>query len=115
MNHRYLCVAAALWLGGCQTVHEVGQRSAVWETTYPVPFDTMASCLAAQWARDWKVVPQIDDRERRAVVMIGVYSAVIGEYDVRQSSPTQSRVAWRHAYQYPLQSREVADRCAGSA
>ena len=114
MKHRYLCVASALLLGACQTVHEVGQRSAVWEATYPMPFEAMANCLAGQWARGWKVVPQIDQKEQRAVVMIGVYSGVVAEYEVRQSSPTGSRVAWRQAYQYPLDSRELADRCAGS-
>jgi hypothetical protein len=74
----------------------------------------MATCLAGQWAHGWKVVPQIDPREQRAVVMIGVYSAVVGEYAVH-STPTGTRVAWRQAYQYPLDSRDKADRCAGSA
>ena len=115
MNHRCLCVASALLLGACQTVHELRQQPTGWEATYPVPFDTMANCLAAQWARDWSVVPQINQREQRAVVTVGLRSANIGEYDVRQSSPTGSSVTWRQAFQYKLDSRDVADRCARSA
>jgi hypothetical protein len=114
MNQRYLWLASALLLGACQTVHDVRYRSAVWETTYPMPFDAMATCLGAGWARDWTVVPQIHQSEQRATVIVGLHSGVIGEYDVRQSSPAGTTVAWRQAYQYPLQSREVADRCAKS-
>lgn len=113
---RNLWLAAALAASGCYSIEEVRQQPVAWTATYPVPFDTMANCLAAQWIGNYRVAPAI--YPRRADVTIAA-SSVIAEYQIVQISDVSSEVRWHHMHSTPGSLREVdrtarerADRCA---
>lgn len=112
---------AAAALAGCSSVEDVRQQPVAWSASYAVPFDTMANCLATQWLGNYRVVPSVYARERRADVTIAA-SSVIAEYQIEQTVGDTAEVKWRHMYSTPSAlrpvdrlARERADRCAAAA
>ncbi len=114
---RSLLLSAVL-LAGCYSVDDVRKQPTKWTATYPVAFDHMANCLAAQMAGDYRVTPQIYQREQRAVLTLGSTHQVIAEFQIRQSG-NGSIVEWRDMPSvFDARSpaaRERADRCGRGA
>lgn len=117
-------LAAAFLTTGCYNIDDVRQSPVVWTETYGVAFDTMANCLAVVYGREYSVVPQLYQREKRANVTLTVPagSAVIAEFQIRQTTDTLSTVSWQRIGGTPgifrpldRESRERADKCATPA
>lgn len=115
-------LAAAALLAGCYSIEDVREQPVAWSWAYHVPYDTMANCLAAEWAQDYSVVPQIYNRERRAVVTLAypAGNAVIAEYQVQQTD-TETTVTWRHMGSRPgvmrlvdINARNRAHKCGAA-
>lgn len=121
MRFRATWLATALAVGGCYNIDDVRQSPVVWTETYAVAFDTMANCLAVEYGREYSVVPQLYQREKRANVTLTMPSgsAVIAEFQIKQTSETASLVSWQRVggtagVYRPIdrESRERADKCA---
>ena len=119
MHFKRYCVLAAVGLAGCHTVDDVRSQPVQWTATYAVSFDAMANCLAAQSARDFDVTPQLYQSERRADVTLGIKGgySLLGEYQVRQTTASDSEVKWRSVSSLASTelARNRANRCARSA
>lgn len=121
MQVKPLFACAALALTGCYDIDDVRRSPIVWTETYSVAFDTMANCLAVEYGREYSVVPQLYQREKRANVTLTMPSgsAVISEFQIRQTTDTLSSVSWQRIGGTPgiyrpvdRESRERADKCA---
>lgn len=114
-----LLLAMAALLAGCHSVEEMRQRPAQWTARYSVPFDTMANCLAVQWANtvNMTVLPQLYASERRAAVTLVMIPAgvIAGDYQIRTNADSTVEVEWRWYAGNPAFGREKADRCAAAA
>lgn len=109
-----LLLATFALLAGCYSVDEIRERPPVWTARYSVSFDTMTNCLAAQWAGNGSVAPQLYAAERRGAVTIGVPQSgtIFGDYQIRTNADSTIDVEWRAPSPRAALSRERADRCA---
>jgi hypothetical protein len=115
---RRLWLVAAVPVAGCfsHSVEDLRQRAPQWTARYSVPYDTMANCLAAEWASgvNVSVLPQFYSREQRAAITIIIIPAGIpaGDYQIRTNADSTIEVEWRYFSQatHPIY-RERADRC----
>jgi len=111
-----------LSLSACTSLDEVREQPVQWKASYLVPFDTLASCIAARLSQHWATTPQIYTRQGFAYVTLADKSApsIVAEFFIRQQSDGSSLVEWRRrpllADYAGLQSKshEAADRCAES-
>jgi hypothetical protein len=79
----------------------------------------MANCLARLYASEYTAVPQINQREQRANVVLTFPqgSAVMGEFQIRQANASTSEISWRTIGGTPQrpgssrQARERVERC----
>lgn len=117
-------VAVSASLAGCYSLDDVRQGPVVWTATYETQFDLMANCLSGLYSGEYSVVPQFFQREQRANVVLSYPqgSAVLAEFEIRQTTGTTVEVSWRHMKsppggQRPVDrlSRERTDRCGRSA
>lgn len=122
MQRRLLIVVvAAAIMSGCATGGDVGQVAGpiIWTASFNARFDAMANCLARLYAPEYTAVPQINQVEQRANVVLTFPqgSAVMGEFQVRQANASTSDVSWRTVGGTPQrpgssrQARERAERC----
>jgi hypothetical protein len=95
--HRLLAVLAILSLPACTSLDDVRQQPARWFAYSPVPFDTMANCIAARMAQWWAVTPQIYSRQDVAYVTLADNRApsIVAEFTIRQQSGGMSFIEWR--------------------
>ena len=105
-----------LLVAGCQTGDPVERLPALWEAGYPVPYRAIADCLAAQAAREWRVVAEPRPRDERTTLRLAALGGgpVVAEYQAWQIAPGHSIVTWRRALGFALDSRATADGCARS-
>ena len=81
-------VAASLLLAACgPTVDELKAEPVRFTATAPVPYDTMANCLATRALDDYLVMPLFDPRSGTATVTLTHRAAMTlqGEYTVRRA------------------------------
>ena len=122
MQRRLLMmVVAAATASGCTTGDDVGQGPGpiIWTASFNARFDAMANCLARLYAPEYTAVPQINQVEQRANVVLTFPqgSAVMGKFQIRQTNASTSDVSWRTIGGTPQrpgssrQARERAERC----
>jgi len=82
-------MAASLLLAACAgpTVDELKAEPVRFTATAPVPYDTMANCLATRALDDYLVTPLFDPRRGTATVTLTHRAAMTlqGEYTVRRA------------------------------
>lgn len=116
-----MVVVAAATASGCTTGDDIrqGPGPVIWTASFNAQFDTMANCLAHLYAPEYTAVPQIDQREQRANVILTFPqgSAVMGEFLIRQANASTSEISWRTIGGTPQrpgssrQARERVERC----
>ncbi|NQW54974.1 MAG: hypothetical protein HQ465_27430 [Rhodospirillales bacterium] len=116
-----MVVVAAATASGCITGADVSQGPGpvIWTASFNAQFDAMANCLARLYASEYTAVPQINQREQRANVVLTFPqgSAVMGEFQIRQANPSTSEISWRTIGGTPQrpgssrQARERVERC----
>lgn len=116
-----MVVVAAATASGCATGDDVrqGPGPVIWSASFNAQFDVMANCLARLYASEYTAVPQINQGEQRANVVLTFPqgSAVMGEFQIRQANASTSEVSWRTIGGTPQrpgssrQARERVERC----
>jgi hypothetical protein len=114
-------IAALGALAACQSPAGLSQQVPTWSSTYSVPYEAMANCLAERSQLPWvKVTPAFYPQERRATVTVTTPTgSALGTFDIQQISARDTAVTYRSIYGGPDSSaggdaRNKADRCANS-
>ncbi len=123
MRFRLGVLAAVTGVAGCYSVDDVRKQPVSWTATYSAPYNTVANCLAAQYAGELSVLPQDYPAEKRANVILTNPSArgAEAEFEIKQVNPTTTEVTWRRMGSLfgdasnDRRSRERADRCGKAA
>lgn len=116
-----MAVVAAAAASGCTTGNDVrqGPGPVIWTASFNARFDAMANCLARLYAPEYTAVPRINQSEQRANVVLTFPqgSAVMGEFQIRQTNASTSEISWRTIGGTPQrpgssrQARERVERC----
>lgn len=91
-----------------------------WSATYPVSYETLTSCIAAQYAGELRVAPQIYSTVQRSSILLSKGGGADAEFQVRQIDPTTSQVTWQRATGLfgsglsDSTARQRADKCGGA-
>ena len=114
-------IAAAVAVSACgATIDEVRSEPVRWTAHYDVPFDTMANCLAARTAEEWRSTPQIYPRDGKAYVTASQLNTIVAEFVIKKDGDGASTVEWRRRKVIAdlggleATARKNADKC-GSA
>lgn len=92
-----------------------------WTATYPGSYETLSNCIAAQYAGELRVAPQIYPTVQRSSILLSSGSGADAEFQVKQLDATSSQVTWRRAtglfgsWLNDRTARQRADKCGGAA
>ncbi|WP_020696210.1 hypothetical protein [Reyranella massiliensis] len=92
-----------------------------WTATYPGSYETLSNCIAAQYAGELRVAPQIYPTVQRSSILLSSGSGADAEFQVKQLDAASSQVTWRRAtglfgsWLNDRTARQRADKCGGVA
>lgn len=122
-----IAAAFAALAAGCTTVDDVRDPPVLWRATYPVEFDPLTSCLVRRLSQDFDVAPQVESRERSAIIAVSTkttaLSDVVERFDfvVKQTSSATTQVSFRRVAAVFKNAnliskvRAIADSCGRGA
>jgi len=122
-----IAAAVAALAAGCTTSDDVRDPLVLWRATYPVEFDALTDCLVRRMSQDYDVAPQIDPRERLAIITVTTKSIGVSDFVerfdfvVKQGSTANTEVRFRRIAavfknaNLISKTRAIADRCGRGA